>query len=308
MIENQTVFVLGAGANCSYGFPSGEKLKQDIITAVDRSTRGDGQRSFLRLINCGLAKPADVQPDRCQAFMHALSNAGQPSIDAFMNANRHQAGFQEIGKGAIAQALLDYEASASTESQDDWLDYVFRVMLDGVNTVDQFISKNRVAFITFNYDRFLESWLLKRIQHSFGLTETDSLNALKEIPIHHVYGALGSFPDANSGDPRAWIKASTGIRTIFDAEHDQETLDLSKALLSEAQVICLLGFGYHRENIELLGLIEHITNCQGVVASTRYDITAVEWARFSKPFPLGKISAAHDSYKCLAALRNMNVF
>jgi hypothetical protein len=45
MINTQTVFILGAGAHVSYGFPVGKKLKSDIVSLVapdvTRSTKPD---------------------------------------------------------------------------------------------------------------------------------------------------------------------------------------------------------------------------------------------------------------------------
>ena len=259
--------------------------------------------------NFGAATVEEVQPARCEAFAEALENAGQASIDAFLNSNRHQVGFRVIGKGAIAQVLLEYERNdIPKKSDDDWLDYLFKVMLDGVSSAEEFSEKNRVAFITFNYDRLLETWLLRRIKYSFGLEDATAIEVLNRIPIRHVYGMLGPFSNSLNLDPRAWISASKGIRTIFDTEHDQPTLDACEALLSSAHTICFLGFGYHRENIELLNFVGHARTCKGLVASSRFDILDVEWARLIRPFSGIKIHDSHPSYKCLASFRNLPIF
>ena len=109
MIEAPTVFILGAGIHCSYGFPSGERLKTDIVGAVQASiTNPVSEMTFSHLASCGAAEAKEVQPTACRSFVQGLSGAGQLSVDAFLNANKDQTGFRAIGKGAIAQVLLDY--------------------------------------------------------------------------------------------------------------------------------------------------------------------------------------------------------
>jgi hypothetical protein len=39
MFTNQTIFVLGAGASWHYGYPTGEKLVNGVITAANRFTQ-----------------------------------------------------------------------------------------------------------------------------------------------------------------------------------------------------------------------------------------------------------------------------
>jgi hypothetical protein len=306
LIEASTIFVLGAGANCSYGYPSGEKLKVQAATAVRRSARATDDNSFLLMASLGAAKSEEVQPDRCEALAEALQNAGQASIDAFLNANQHQLGFHAIGKGAIAQVLLEYERKDIESNNDDWLDYIFKVMIDGIDSPEALVDKNRVGFVTFNYDRLLESWLFRRIKYSFGLEDAVALEVLRQIPIHHVYGMLGSFP--TKYEPHSWIAASKGIRTIFDAEHDKATLDAAEALLARAHVICLLGFGFHRENIDLISLVDHARACKGVVASSRYQILDQEWVRLMRPFKGIDIRHAHFTHKSLEAIRHLPLF
>lgn len=130
---------------------------------------------------------------------------------------------------------------------------------------------------------------------------------LKNIPIHHVYGTLGQFP-LPAQHPQSWIQASKTIRTIFDAEKDESVLSAAESLLKAAHTICLLGFGFHRENIELLDLVGHTQACKGVVAASRYDIFEIEWKRVTSPFTGIDIHNANYSYKCLNALRNLPIF
>ena len=67
-------------------------------------------------------------------------------------------------------------------------------MLDGTTSPKEFTKQNKISFVTFNYDRFLETWLFERIRYSFGLEEDAAVATLQKIPIHHVYGMFGPVP------------------------------------------------------------------------------------------------------------------
>ncbi|PPD40455.1 MAG: hypothetical protein CTY16_17405 [Methylobacter sp.] len=308
MIENNTVFILGAGAHCSYGFPSGEELKSEIVQLVKKSIRVQGDKNFAHLIKRGGATFQEINEERLETFAKALAIAGQGSIDAFIEANKHQIGFQKIGKAAIAQVLLEYERNSTLENNDDdWLSYVFQILIDGVSTPEQFIKNNKISFITFNYDTYLEFWLCEKIKYSFGIDEKSALDVLNQIQIIHVYGNLGVFPNNDDNDQYIWIKASQNIKTIFETLEDDTQIEKAKKLLETAQAICLLGFGFHRENIELLDLSHYIGNC-ALVCSSRYRISQIEWSRLTRPLPQDKIKAAGDSYQCREALRHLPIF
>ena len=182
-------------------------------------------------------------------------------------------------------------------------------MLDGVSNSDQLTQCNRISFITFNYDRFLESWLFNCIKHSFTLPDEKALDVLSRIPIYHIYGTLGEFKNVAARSPFDWAHASKGIRTIFETEeHDQTLLAKAKDHLSRAQRIGLLGFGFHSQNIDILDLVSIVTNSSAIVASSRFGIMHEEWIRYTRRFPNGRISVTDDSYKCLGALRNFPSF
>ena len=51
-----------------------------------------------------------------------------------------------------------------------------------------------VAFITFNYDRSLEFFLLTTLKNRYQKTEQECAAKLKNIPIVHLYGKLALLP------------------------------------------------------------------------------------------------------------------
>ena len=306
MINAQTVFILGAGAHVSYGFPVGKKLKSDIVSLVAPDDTRSPKSDDFWFVARQYYRDADI--DNCRDFAVALNNAGQPSIDAFLNSNRHRDGFDLIGKLAIAKIILEYEKNARFGGSDDWMEYLFQIMLEGVNSLQDFLDNNKVSFITFNYDRCLEYFLFSRLKNSFGVTSEVATAALKVIPIHHVYGSLGN--DIKDAKTRinGWLQSAHGIKTIFDGEHDSEAVKSSKKLLENCEKICLLGFGFHRENIQILDLPKLVLKEGRLTYCTRFGLTEVEWDRLLQPFNGARINPAFEGYQCLAALRNLPIF
>jgi hypothetical protein len=310
LIEKKTVFVLGAGAHCSYGFPSGRDLKEQVVSVIRNAP--DFLDGLSELQSTLRISEVDIAPAVIRDFALAMENSGQASIDAFLNANRHRFEFETIGKAAISRVLLEQEIKSETDQRDDddWLGYVFEIMIDGVDNPRDFVDKNQVAFVTFNYDRFLERWLLKKIQHSFGIDRRTALAHLKLIPIHHVYGSLGSIVTDQAVPAKAWMHAWQSIRTIFDAERFDDEINAAKELLRSAQVVCLLGYGFHRENTQLLSLTDCLARDGCSVVSSRFELQELEWLRLTKPFMDAgvHIENTQSHRKCREALRYLPVF
>ena len=58
------------------------------------------------------------------------------------------------------------------------------------STFEEF-GNNKLSIVTFNYDRSLEHYLLNSLMTLHGKTRDECAQALKKIPIVHVYGQLG---------------------------------------------------------------------------------------------------------------------
>lgn len=327
MILKPTVLVLGAGAHWAYGYPSGETLKELAAEAVARSIKVNDARSLSHLDSAIVGKPIRVDRELCAHLERALRNSGQASIDAFLHANQHLAGFVELGKAAIAQVLLDLEhehidpnravrrraaqgALPEIPRSDDWIKYLLHLMLEDASTPGDF-KKNSVSFVTFNYDQLLERKLYWALQDSFGLADQEALDLVKSIPIAHVYGSLGRSCFWQAPHENDWQKSSTSLRTIFETEC-REGVELNKALalLHAARNILLLGFGYHKENMSLIELTKLMENHAVQVHGSSYGMTDAEWARAMRHITIGgrSIYRYPGHFKCLDALRNSPLF
>ena len=96
MITNPTVLILGAGASIPYGFPSGLKLRNQIIDLMDvpkGSYKHDNIQGHLKTL-----KKIGFELDLIKRFRKAFHQSQQNSIDAFLNYAEE---FREIANNGI---------------------------------------------------------------------------------------------------------------------------------------------------------------------------------------------------------------
>jgi hypothetical protein len=317
MISNKTVLILGAGAHIPYGFPSGKRLMGNVVDQLFRA-RQDSNLSLYTLPSKGDVNIDIVQQKNVDRFMESLNQAGQASIDSFINANQHMTGFDVIGKVGIAQSILEAEAkfliarNSNKDNKYDWFEYLFEKMCDGVVKSNHFLRDNNVSFITFNYDRLLEQKFFNALKHSFNLENDQKvLELVKAIPIYHVYGSLGEYDPNGFGQINYWTSTYKSIQTIHEviAEHSA-AVKSARQQLEQAEKICLLGFGYHRENIELLELSRMIEQINSNVVACRFGVTDEEMRRvtLSNRLRERKLEMGSKDENALDTLRNRQAF
>ena len=157
MLTRPTVLVLGAGASQPFGFPAGATLASDVVVHL---------RPGYGLFEA-LNEHSRISEQTIMNFRHRFQTDGNYSIDAFLEGKDEPT--VQIGKTAIAYELIRYEDHERLFSfQDNWL----REMCSQLRTsVDKF-AKNKLSFITYNYDRSVEHFL-------FSALNSQSQNEMK---------------------------------------------------------------------------------------------------------------------------------
>jgi len=120
----------------------------------------------LRLGNNGNIhlQAAGFRSGDIEDFRNSLERSGRSSVDAFLE---HRTEFLEVGKAAIAALLLPCEKEESLfdlNRDSRWYEYLFQKLNAGFED----FANNRIAFITFNYDRSLEFYLFTALKHAYG--------------------------------------------------------------------------------------------------------------------------------------------
>jgi hypothetical protein len=257
MFNRKITFILGAGTSAPYMFPSGPELVEKICLNLN----GDHTPEFELLVKMG------EDPHLIKRFVGCLHNSSINSIDSLLE---HRKEFLEIGKAAIAQALLPiespqtlfakrYELNGEREIQlytARWYEYLVNIFNP---SFEEFL--NNISFITFNYDRSLEFFLMTALQNRYGKTEKECSEKLNSIPIIHIHGKLGELPWQSSefvqygGEgttPSSISIARKNIRIIHEEIEADNQLKKAHALMNQANRIFFLGFGYHRLNVSRL--------------------------------------------------------
>jgi hypothetical protein len=288
VIDNKrTVFVLGAGASCPYGYPSGAELRKLICF---EEGFWNSYTEYLRS-NKSVESIKGDRTREVNQFRNVFNNANIKSIDVFMAANPKLA---PIGKYIIAfevfrseqQSCFGEEAKRRQERLEDlsqspdkkrylwgiacfqggdWYFYLYNRLIEGLVGKDALpdFSDDKISFITFNYDRSLEHFLYESLSNSFTeVLETEVIKRLKKLKILHVYGQVAplKWQDSEQGiDYRPEInepllqKAATNIKTIYE-QKESSVLNDAQKLLAQAEKIFFLGFGYAQENLDVLKL------------------------------------------------------
>ena len=249
MFTRETVLVLGAGSNMPYGYPSGS----DLISWLLDAKREPGELPAFR-------RDAGFGDGMLEDFRNTLASAHATSIDQFLEW--HHPKHSELGKYLIAQQLLRVEDHKGLLKLN--VDCWYHLLLNEIAPNLAAISQNRLTVVTFNYDRSLEHYLFTTVKHRFNLSDGKTAEALQNINFIHVHGQLGLLPwqAKNGASTNAYgasltrerlIEAASGIKIIFEAGANEEFPRARKAI-ETADYIFFLGFGYHEENMQRLGM------------------------------------------------------
>lgn len=242
MIETPTVLILGAGSSVHAGYPLGLELLSELA-----GLRGTPATDDIP----GWPK------EKADGFLARLSRSGLYSIDAFLERSGEEG---PLGKFLIARALKKREqvdALFPPKSRNSWYQYLLNRLMKGSGRNEEFDPRN-LSVITFNYDRSLEAYLHHALETRFAVSSADAAAMLAAIPIVHVHGILGRYPEipyVSEATPEEHAQISTQIHIIHELQSAPDgfcnaEFEKSHELLTAAERIFFLGFGFHPENIE----------------------------------------------------------
>jgi len=263
MIPQETLFILGSGASKPYNYQTGRELRKYICKElpVDLAEIIKKDTEFY--------KKAQTNK-RIRDFADTFKKSAIQSIDLWLAMNPK---FSEIGKIAIATSILKCECQSRfcediDNYSEDWYMYLYNRMTEGFSSPDSYekFKDNKVAFITFNYDRSLEHFLYTSLTNSFVQKNVEDLILLSlfkdTIPIPfsfiHVYGQIDEPPWRRGslyGEEISWDKIkrlASNIEVI--GERTDKQSEIISNVFAKAKRIFFLGFGYAPENMEALGL------------------------------------------------------
>lgn len=272
MIEIPTVFILGAGASKPYGYPTGQELRSKIC------------RNIVESLENLIMKIDDAEIRRYRANLITITKEFAPtfyksdtkSIDIFLARNRK---YYDVGTFAIALNILVAEQHSHFREEvpvkENWYTHLNRRMRSEMPKEDdyEFFGKNKVSFITFNYDRSLEFYLYDSLINAFTSIPLTNIQVRTLMPfeIIHVFGKIADLPwESKSGleyasgyDFHKIDKAKDNIKIIFETP-EVNFLKKIKREIANAKRVFFLGFGFAKENLKILGIPEVLNNEQEI--------------------------------------------
>lgn len=225
MFKNPTVFILGAGASWHYGYPTGEKLVQDVIVETKALARHyevyGSYGQFLTKHAKSITEPSSIPAylssaakRECDELVRRLKAVNPTVIDYFLG---HNPTLQKIGKLIIALVILKAEADFvrtkynanrlydvknspyhevrekgvdPKKFKDDWIRFVIYALSVDCQTTNDLLS-NKVHFVTFNYDTSLERRLYEGLSAIEAFDESGIREFLSGDRVIHIYGKVG---------------------------------------------------------------------------------------------------------------------
>ncbi|MFL5764925.1 MAG: hypothetical protein ACJ77K_13355 [Bacteroidia bacterium] len=239
MITRETAFIIGAGGSFPYGFPLGEELVRNIIANLS-TIKYTSELKDLRF-----------HPSTIQKFGQRLAGSNLRSIDTFLE---HQSDdLKLLGKTAIAQELIKYTAYNKDQISDNWYKEIWNKMYTSLDL----LKKNKIYFITFNYDLSLEHFLYRSVSSSFDTSREEIVDIMSSFTFIHVHGKIGLAPwEKGYNSDISLSEAAKGIKIISEDVEKSTEFTQAQEILKKAERIYILGFGYHPINIQRLKLAE----------------------------------------------------
>jgi hypothetical protein len=333
MYTKDTVFILGAGASWHYGYPTGEVLIEKIIAKAQgfaHDTLGQDGGNLCNLkgptIHTEQNKFLDLYSKMGGGFKklaERLSTHNPLVIDYFLGQN---ADLKEIGTLMIAWVILEHEYENSEvnlnrsgvselqlearkkdwRTKDDWIKFIIHEMMSGCRSIED-LMRNKVQFITFNYDVSLESHLYKRLsQVDLFKADGDKIKTFISERVLHVYGQVRhDFEQDIQSKPYksgygaqydnfySWHEAAHAavgqLKTI--EPHNKEIDEKASVIISNAEDLYILGYGFDKNNNERLKFKESIKESSGQIQKRIF------WTNYDNRNKINKIVAQMLSLK-----------
>lgn len=267
----KNLIIVGAGASTDFGLPLGLGLAANIRARLELEFRNleDPRPIFDTAMMSGLSGDyGAAMRDICGGLVAARS------IDRLLDSRSDRPLVTLLGKCGIVTEIMQKEhqsqigaaagkkweerQAALVHANDTWLAKLFGFLQEGVPPRDAEQIFSSVGFVTFNYDRCIEQYLRMAMLHIVNLPNIDAIQIVDQIPIIHVYGSVGKLPDASSSDGIPFgadyhytKEASESIRTFTEGT-DDGTLKQVHEIVSSAQNIYFMGFGFDPKNVDLL--------------------------------------------------------
>jgi len=263
------------------GLPVGDTLKGIIASKLDMREGGSwdefGDRHLIQaLVDKARGGSYGANMRRFSQAAQSLKNAMPQaiSIDNYLHTHSNDADIVMLGKMGIAASILEAEFDSQIKKNSHGYDIDFLNLPDSWhNTFCKMLTENvkrdgldnlfeNVTFITFNYDRCIEHYLVMWLKSYMRISYEEACELCKRLTIFHPYGQVGKLPwQAEDGvgvpfgaplDQYNIANTASQIRTFTERVDDDPILNPMRRVIQGASRLVYLGFSFGLMNMELM--------------------------------------------------------
>ena len=283
MFRARTVFVLGAGASAEVGMPMGDGLLKSIVDLLDVNFEFHSQNRGDIMLVRALRNHLEVDGNVDETNFHLRagwqireSSQQALSIDNVIDALEDKR-VELIGKLAIARAIIMAEGESSffkeapsfpehlTLSKFDqtWYSSLSKILMENIRKSQVDGLFENLEIINFNYDRCLEHYLPFSISRYYGISLEEARSLMSGLTVHRPYGVVGKLPwqpgdlikvPFGQASVETLVASAQQVRTFTEQVEEGTHLLAIRQALANAERIVFLGFAFHRQNVDLLGV------------------------------------------------------
>ena len=274
MIRTPTVFVIGAGASCELGFPTGNDLRKQISNSLsfDRGGGSDDLRSELieivqrRVVNTDIQGIFKIANEIKKAMGVSIS------IDNYIQTHDDESAIKLVGKMAIADVILKKEKESilcsghakhiniHTNMENRWHKRFLDILVGGSSKGDPAKIFDNVKVICFNYDRCIQRWLPLALREYYGIPLDEAVLLSRKLTIIHPYGNLGTLYQGESSYSRfgeayytnQLLNIANTLKTFSEGVAEEKVTRAVGDTIGWARHLVFLGFSFHRMNMDIL--------------------------------------------------------
>jgi hypothetical protein len=276
MFSKPTVLIIGAGASAEFGMPVGSDLKSRVAEAV--TSRFDVELA-PRLPTDELDEAREAGVTLARIIPH------YKSMDEALHFLSSQSNVVQLGKAAIANEIAKAERNsnlfgamhggttgnaAKTAAFATWANSFLEIAISGARQEDIPELFKNVSVIDFNYDRVFEQFLQFALCElgTSGEIATKSVEALRPR-IHRPYGLIGPLDWQHAqglafgSNVEDLASVSNQIKTYTEGGSDEHAEKI-KAVIEGAEIVFVLGFGCHEQNVRILSIEDRPTKVRKI--------------------------------------------
>lgn len=277
MLKSETVLVLGAGASCNLGFPTGPQLLQligralEILPPSSEPRSGDPEilAAFQRIAGSdGLVSLIEAGHRIREAAQNGADNGN--SIDNIIYQLEGHADVSLVAKLIISGVILASEKNCLDPKlgygiskdilKNSWYPLFMNLLCQGINRTTLSSIFDHLSVVNFNYDRSFEYFLPFSLTSTFGIEMDEARKLASSLRIFHPYGSLGLLPWQVGGKDKVEFgqrgvlpeTLAAGIRTFTERVQEGNEIQEWRKLVHQSQKLVIIGFGFHDQNLDLL--------------------------------------------------------